>query len=791
MRGERFGKLIVILVLPLLVLMAAGIALADEPMFWPADRQYPANDGSSPDDRAVLMDHDGDGDLDIIVYYDDGWYKWLENNGDGSYQTPVNLPDDFELPSDNEADLDGDGDIDYITCSYYRTSVYLNNGDGTYTRTDYSGARDFLLIDLDNDGDIDLITTGYYYNTPGSIYLNNGSGFFNLLSDPGFSGRMFVPADFDGDGNIDLVFTESNENNEDEVGIAFNNGDGTFTSAGTVELPAADDRQWGTQVNDLIIADFSGDGIPDVAVYTDNAEVTILIHDGSGGLSPSVQNYFGCASGLLSAGDVDNDGDIDLILVDPSSCGDLGVLKNNGDGTFAGVPRYLVTGNNNGEVISVAIADLNGDGLNDMAAGFSNYVIKTLINKGGREFEPGPVYEVNERPYDIAAVDLDGDGDMDLVTTAVDVLFNNGNGTFSEAVYYQVSNNGWYGGKKIHAADVDADGDMDIIHPDSIVLRNDGSGNFSAPEYNDNASYADAVADFNGDGYPDLASTKGIQVNWQYKSYLTISMNDGTGAYPDMVEIEWSSKRIKYIAAADVDNDGDIDIAGTLHTGGLKLSIMENDGNGNFSPSESYIIGEGNMDPYGMTAGDFNRDGYVDFAFINCYHMVVIALNNWDGTFSYGGAYSGICGANEVIKTADIDGDGSDDIVAVEDYPYSALHVLYNNTNIALRIQRLTESIIAAIDNMKENGITAEALAALQAELANLAEMISNAGDSGAVDKGPAQAMLVKALSASGGVASAEGSIGHKGNKAQAMLLTARQQLSGLLKVLTTVEKKM
>jgi hypothetical protein len=761
MQREIFWRLSLAVVLSMFVLMTAGAAMADEPMFWPADRQYVANDGSSPDDRAVLTDHDGDGDLDIIAYYDDGWYKWLENNGDGSYKDPVNLPEDFYLASNNEADLDGDGDLDLVTGQHYQyynkyfSRVHLNNGDGTYTSADYSAYGDPILLDLDGDGDLDIVTAGHNYsNRQGSIYLNDGSGTFILSATTGFMGGSIAPGDYDNDGDTDLATIERHKTGyyyEDHVALKMNNGNGTFTAGEVIALPKLPDFKYSSRIRDIISADFNADGITDLALYTDNAEVFILTGDGNGGFTLSIENYFGCASGLLTAGDVDNDGDIDLVLVDPDNCGDLGVLKNNGDGTFAGAPRYLMTATR-WEVLSVATGDFNGDGLMDMAVGRESLSIQLLINKGGRDYEEGPSYPVNDVPYDIVAADLDGDGDLDLATMGIEVLFNDGTGVFSEAVNYHVDIDGypsWYSGEKLHVDDVDADGDLDIIHPDAVVVFNDG---------------------------PDLAGIETTRVNWQYRYFITISMNDGTGSYPDMIKYELDED-VEYITVADVDNDGDIDIGGAVYIrDGTELLIMSNDGAGNFTKQGVYeVVSGGNSDPFGMTAGDFNRDGHIDFAFINCYHVIVIVLNNGDGTFRVGGFYSGVCGSSEVIKTADLDGDGADDIVSIEDYPYSAVHILYNNVKAPLNIRELTEKIISDIDSMKQ---------------AELAAMIRSASDNGAVAKGPAQAMLSKALAASGGVDSAGGALGHKGNKAQAMLLTARQQLSGLLKVLTTVENK-
>jgi parallel beta-helix repeat protein len=312
------------------------------------------------------------------------------------------------------ADLDSDGDIDIITVlSNYPSpgalSVLLNNGNGTFgSPSQYSlGAADPLSVygaDLDGDGDIDMATA---HNEPGTSHLvimkNNGSGVFSLYASyaPAVLGQDISGGDFDLDGDIDLVMGDS----------------------------------WGSYPC-----------------------VLVMINNGNGNFSGPYAYSTGFHTRGLSTADVDNDGDIDIIVSDNASS--ISVLYNDGEGNFPGLSVFSTSNNPNGLYVN----DLNGDGYVDIsAASYSGDNVQVLLNNGDGSFGSASSYSTGSSTRRIIGGDYDGDGDIDISVSingadSVAVILNNGNGTFSNLSKYLVGNNPW----GIKNGDFDLDGDLDI-----------------------------------------------------------------------------------------------------------------------------------------------------------------------------------------------------------------------------------------------------------------------------------------------------------------------------------------
>jgi hypothetical protein len=183
---------------------------------------------------------------------------------------------------------------------------------------------------------------------------------------------------------------------------------------------------------------------------------------------------------MVERGDLDGDGDLDLTVANQDS-GDIAVLLNDGDGTFAHPARYAV----GGRLKSVAIGDLSGDGHPDLAVA-NNVELAVFHNVGNGTFTAEGSYAVGETPKVAAPGDLDGDGDLDLVVTDRDgdriwVLRNAGDGTFADSVPFETGD----GPRGMAVADLDADGDADVVvanmdGDDVSVLLNNGDGTFAS-----------------------------------------------------------------------------------------------------------------------------------------------------------------------------------------------------------------------------------------------------------------------------------------------------------------------
>jgi hypothetical protein len=310
-----------------------------------------------------------------------------------------------------------------------------------------------------------------------------------------------------------------------------------------------------------VSGDLNGDGVPDLLIYSSlpaqqEYAVQTFISNGKGGYTASATQSFGFASDGGNPGvtnypqliDLNGDGKLDLL------CGLL-VAYGNGDGTFAAaVPVSFLS---SGFVTSYA-ADLNGDGKTDILAvnvisgnpflgAPVQFAVTVFLNQGAGSFTSagtfpvtasttGEFVEVNFLPPTL--VDLNGDGKLDLIAQtqtvfateatgvlSVDVLLNNGDGTFGTYMPVNVPDPPDYSGGlspyQMASGDVNGDGKQDLIltladtGPDlnAMVLLGNGDGTFQAPLYlglSSGAGYSPyetpsiIVQDFNLDGKPDL-----------------------------------------------------------------------------------------------------------------------------------------------------------------------------------------------------------------------------------------------------------------------------------------------
>jgi len=322
--------------------------------------------------KVSLADSDNDGDLDAFV---SNWHGensengtlWL-NAGDGTFdQSSQQFPPSFT--SMKVGDLDADGDVDLWFCGHLLVGqtdgqVWLNNGLGVFTPT---GQR-FLtgnsaLGDLDGDGDIDALVAS---NSVGvRAYFNNGQARFSqgLDLDVSVPDNVAV-ADFDGDGDLDAyvarLCNEQLENLPDR--IWFNDGHGLFVDSGQ--------GIGGHMGIDVALGDVDGDGDPDALVGNSHDAPTssnppepfkLFINDGSGHFSDSGQVLGASRQGSVALADMDGDGDLDAVLFNRDHMAESGpnrVLLNNGRGRFAD------WGLNFGNSITAggAVGDLDGDG---------------------------------------------------------------------------------------------------------------------------------------------------------------------------------------------------------------------------------------------------------------------------------------------------------------------------------------------------------------------------------------------------------------------------------------------
>ncbi|MEO1008015.1 MAG: FG-GAP-like repeat-containing protein [Planctomycetota bacterium] len=372
------------LTLPLAVPTGAALAQDCDPsdIFAP-----PVSYDADNDPRNIAIgDLDGDGVNDVVASNraSDN-VSVLINNGDGTFAPPVSIGVGDEPIVVAIGDLDGDGANDVVTAN--RTSenlsVLLNNGDGTFAPDvlyAMPGSTEAVAIgDLDGDGDNDLAASNV-------VLLNNGDGTFAppVVFGTGFGVARIAIGDLDGDGDLDLAAVNN------AVTVLLNNGDGTF---GPDVSYAA-----GSNPESVVIGDLDGDGDNDLVTGNlFSGDVSVLLNNGDGTFAAQVRYEVGIFPRDVAIGDLDSDGDIDLAAANFSGMSDpegdgISVLLNNGDGTFGSEVVYPA----DRDPAAVVIGDLDGDGDNDLVVGnsFSDNVsvlLATCFTSPSFPTQPTPV----------------------------------------------------------------------------------------------------------------------------------------------------------------------------------------------------------------------------------------------------------------------------------------------------------------------------------------------------------------------------------------------------------------
>ncbi len=263
-----------------------------------------------------------------------------------------------------------------------------------------------------------------------AVLKGTGDGAFGARVDyPVRRGPSHLAArDFDGDGDTDLAVMD---NTSATVTLLRNDGNAVFTSSGQINHVGRFERGLSGALY-LTAADFDGDLDIDVAVARATGYVTILMNNGDATFARPVHYTAGTATGI-AAGDVDGDGDIDIVFGDLTLAapGFLGVLRNQGNGLFDDVAKFPMPGNT---MWFVALADLDGDGLLDPivtdAFGQRLFLFHNESADGQLALADPQQIDVAGFPRSVFAVDLDDDCDVDLLianisTHQVQVLINN------------------------------------------------------------------------------------------------------------------------------------------------------------------------------------------------------------------------------------------------------------------------------------------------------------------------------------------------------------------------------
>ena len=331
----------------------------------------------------------------------------------------------------------------------------------------------------------------------------------------------------------------------------------------------------GDDIYDIVVADFNGDGSPDVALTDYEQGAThVVLNDGGGSFLEPTTYQTGEASIALAAADLNNDSHIDLAIASDET-ETIGVLINNGDGTFMEPVLYAAGPNPSW----VQTGDMNGDSFIDLVIAHEPELVGVMLNNGDGTFSESVQYFAGRRAGNGSAHagDLDGDGDLDVAVrhmpdALVSVLMNNGDGTLSEPAEYEACFNPMW----LTMGDLNQDDALDLLVPcDSgvvSILFNNGDGTYTySVDIESGGNTKDVrIAELNGDGLPDLLI--GPTANSLMSSYK----NYGDGTFQVLKEYPYQDYPDLYMIYAfpitDVDGDGLRDVIGI--SGGSKVVVI-------------------------------------------------------------------------------------------------------------------------------------------------------------------------------------------------------------------------
>lgn len=499
-------------------------------------------------------------------------------------------------------DLDGDGFDEVVAGATGGLDVF-DNKDGKLQprRTVPVSPGEVTALaagDVDGDGLVDLAVT-----VGGKVEVlrnDGGRAFSSISSVTGSQGtcRGVALGDFDRDGHLDVAFGDADGR---RIGVQLGRGNGSFRAPVYRDgLPAA--PAW------LVAADLDGDQRTDVAAALERSHLAVLRSLPDGALAPPSLYPAGERPQRAAAGDLDGDGDVDVVVTDAASS-TVGIFYQSGGALIGGQPRLIPAPFDSW---GVQLLDFNRDGKLDIAYSDVSHVAVRTNGGDGRTFgEPVSTFLGGNTLIAVGFGDLDADGYPDFALPSL----------WTNELFVALNREGA------------------SIEPAGALAVTDGG--------------ADAlIADFDGDGVPDVASLS------QRRGNIHLFRNEGGG-----VVAPWPTLHVERfmgaLAAADLDLDGDLDLVATAFAPG-EVVVFLGAGDGTFGPPAFFGAG---ADPVALRVTDIDGDGKPDLVVPGSgSDDVSLLLGAGDGSFRGVGRWA--VGDNpRSLGVADFDGDGRRDLL--------------------------------------------------------------------------------------------------------------------------------
>ncbi len=554
------------------------------------------------------------------------------------------------------ADLDGDGDIDLVSTK--RTNVtddeiawFENDGNQQFTKFTITNnadrAREAIAADIDQDGDLDIISVSellgrvsWFENDGTQNFSANSRTVGNVLSP-----RTVEVSDIDGDGDMDVLA------GGDRLTLFINDGNENFTTRDEISAR--------TQAR---LGDLDGDGVLEL-VYSSGR----LIRDKLGNYIPigfpSLTNNVN-TNGVhdFSIGDIDKDGDNDVVLLNSTS---LEVFLNQDS---LGFETVLLSSNfNNDRGGQIHLADIDGDGdLDILATSAAQNKLVWLENFGNLNFVERTLDGNSQGSFGVHTVDMDGDGDLDVLSSEFDsgkfVWYINDN-----SLTITNFNPAPFTAQALRDASIQVIFEQNI-DPNSVNVNNfEVMGDISGPiactySVNDTVAIAQPQMPLKAgerirvilrNGIVSAQGNNRLPRSFEYTFTVQSDPPEDNPAYWEEQTI--TNTNFSYAQAVDIDQDGDLDIL----TGGRKpINWFEND-NGVYTQNDIAANVSGPIFP-----ADIDQDGDLDFLAGESNKLAWYENDGNENFIQIDESEFFLPSSVSEIRVVDIDGDGDFDFFA-------------------------------------------------------------------------------------------------------------------------------